>query len=85
MRRSGLSLKVRDSSINCEICKNIVHEFSCYICKRIVCENCINDENKYCLFCHGKVNSTGDTIIRVPTETGVNYIAIKDKSYCCFM
>ena len=51
-----------------------------------VCENCICDNDKYCLYCSGKVNSTGDTVIRVPTKVGVtNYIAIKDKSYCCFM
>lgn len=86
MRRSGVSLKVSDSSATCVICKSICHKSCCFICKRQVCENCICDSDKYCLNCSSKVNSTGDTIIRVPTKVGVtNYIAIKDKSYCCFM
>lgn len=86
MRRSGVSLKVSDSSATCVICKNICYKSCCFICKRLVCEYCICDNGKYCLYCSGKVNSTGDTIIGVPTEVGVtNYIAIKDKSYCCFM
>ena len=86
MRRSGVSLKVSDSSTTCVICRSVHHKSSCFICKRLICENCISDDNKYCLYCSGKVNSTGDTIIRVPTKVGTtNYIAIKDKSYCCFM
>lgn len=46
MRRSGVSLKVSDSSATCVICKSICHKSCCFICKRQVCENCICDNDK---------------------------------------
>jgi hypothetical protein len=86
MRRSGVSLKVSDSTTSCVICRSHNQISSCFICRRQVCENCINDNDKYCLLCRDNVNYNGDTIIRVPTKTGsTNYITVKERKCCCFM
>jgi len=86
MRRSGVSLKVSDSSITCAICRSNSHKSCCFICKRQLCENCIDDNGEYCLYCSHKVTSSNETVIRVPTKLGsTNFIAIKRKSCCCLM
>ena len=85
MRRSGVSLKISDSS-SCNICKNVQCEYTCLICKKKLCEYCICDENKYCIMCVKKINNSTETIIRVPTSIdSTNYIVIKKRKMCCFM
>ena len=85
-RRNGLSLENDESSIYCVICRSNIKNFCCFICKRRVCENCLDDNSKYCLFCTNRDNSN-NVAIRVPTKVGIdNYIIVKHKNkYCCFM
>ena len=86
MRRSGVSLKVSDSSLICTICRNINFEFICYICKRKICSSCICDLQKYCILCDKDGASSYETVIRVPTKLGkTGFIRVKNNKYCCFM
>lgn len=87
MRRSGVSLKVSDSSANCGICKNVKCEYSCLICKKILCEYCICDNQKYCIRCDNKdITDSNISFIRVPTNVeGSNIIVVKKRKWCCFM
>ena len=85
MRRSGVSLKISDSSL-CNICKNVQCEYTCLICSKKLCVYCICDDNKYCIMCVKKTNNSPETIIRVPTSVdSTEYIVIKKKKTCCFM
>ena len=86
MRRSGVSLKVSDSSLICSICRNIHFELLCYICKRKICSSCICDLQKYCIICDRDGSRSNETVIRVPTKLGeTEFIRVKKNNYCCFM
>ena len=86
MRRSGVSLKIQDSSILCEICKNRSFEMNCYLCKRNVCLYCICDKKKYCMLCNNEnLEKNKDTLIRVPVNTETTNIIVLKKKWCCFL
>lgn len=86
MRRSGVSLKIQNSSMLCEICGNRSFEINCCLCKRNVCLYCICDQKKYCMLCNNeKLEKNKHTLIRVPINTETtNIIVVKKKWYCCF-
>lgn len=85
MRRSGVLLKISDSSI-CNFCKNVNCEYTCLICKKKLCDNCICDQNKYCILCDKNISNSNDTIIKVPTNIdSTNYIRVKKRKFCYIM
>ena len=84
-RRSAVSCKISPDSQNCQLCSMKMGIYNCMICKKVLCDNCICDQNKYCVSCDNQsLRESKNTYVRVPTGKGKFRILVI-KNNCCFM
>lgn len=84
-RRVGVSCKISPESKNCQLCSMQMGIYNCMLCKKVLCDNCICDQHKYCISCDNQsLRESKNTYVRVPTEKNEFRILVVKKN-CCFM
>ena len=84
-RRKGVSSKISPSSPNCQLCNMQIGVYNCMICKKVLCNHCVCDQNKYCISCNNQsLRESKNTYVRVPTGKDKFRILVI-KNNCCFM